>query len=158
MGVTTEQRDRLIEIERTIVVGTETAKAASYVPLGMQSFDTPIFVNRPKALRRRRANDTMFENVRTWAMELYASPAPTVVTPEETEEWLYDWIDATYAKFDGIVRLNLSGESLLEYVINAELTGDTGIVNRTYSTDAKDVSYYIVVFNLEVTYWSICNG
>lgn len=158
MAISTDIRDRLIALERTITVGTETLKAATYVPLGIQSFDTPIFVNYPRAATRVPTADTFFVITRTWDLTCYITAAPTVVQPGQTEDFCLDLIDAVYAFFLSKQRLELSGEPL-DYLQQALISGDTGVYDRQYTLDDNTkTSYYVVTFNLATTYQSFCTS
>jgi hypothetical protein len=158
MAISTDIRDRLIALERTITVGTETLKAATFVPLGIEPFDTPIFVNYPRAATRVRTADTYFTITRNWDLTCYIVAAPTVVQPGQTEDFCLDLIDAVYTFFLTRQRLELSGAAL-DFVEQAVLSGDTGVTARNYTLgDTKKVSYYIVTFNMAVSYQSHCIG
>jgi hypothetical protein len=158
MAISTDIRDRYIALEKTITVGTRTLKAATYVPLGIESFETPIFVNYPRTATRVRTADTYFTITRLWDLTCYITAAPTVVQPGQTEDFCLDLIDAVYAFFLPRQRLELNGEPL-DFIEQAVLSGDTGVTNRNYTLgDAAKVSYYIVTFNMAVSYQSHCIG
>jgi len=66
MGITTDIRDRLIAIERTMVYGGKNVLAAAYIPEKAQPYQTPIFINIPRTATRVQRADCL----------LYTSPSP----------------------------------------------------------------------------------
>ena len=160
MAISRDIRDRLIALERTITVGaapdTITLKAATFVPLGIQPFETPVFVNYPRAATRVRTADTFYTITRIWDLTCFISAAPTVLQPGETEDFILDLIDAVYAFFLTRPRLELDGAAL-DFVEPSVMSGDTGVSTRNYTlNDASKVSYYVVTFNLPISYQSHC--
>lgn len=155
MAITTDIRDRLVALERTITVNGETVNASEYISLGIQDFDLPVFVNFPLAATRVRTADTFYAITRNWALVAWGSPAPTVIRPDQTEEWMYDLIDAVYAFFLPRPRLELSGAAM-NFVQQAILTGDSGIQVRTYPEGSTGDPYHTVTFNMAVSYRSDC--
>lgn len=156
MAISRDIRDRLIALERTITVGSKTMKAAASVPLGIQPFQTPVFVNYPRALTRVRTADTFYTLTRVWDLTCFITAAPTVVQPGQTEDFILDLTDAVYAFFLPRPRLELSGAPL-NFVQPSILSGDTGVSTRNYTLDdTSKVSYNIVTFNLPVSYQSFC--
>jgi len=155
VAITTDIRDRLVALQRSITVNGETMSASEYVSLGIGQFDLPLFVNFPLGSVRVQTAGTFFTITRNWNMRCYGSTAPTKVRPDQTEEWMYDIIDATYAFFLPKQRLELNGAPL-DFVELALLTGDSGIQIMTYPQDDQSVNYYTVTFNLQVSYQSHC--
>lgn len=158
MAITRDIRDRLIALERTITVGTITLDAATFVPLGIQPFETPIFVNYPRARRRVRTAGTFYTITRNWDLTCYIAPGPTLLPGGETEDFILDLIDAVDAFFLTRPRLELDGAAL-DFVEPSIMSGDAGVNNRSYTLeDGSEVTYYIVTFNLPVSYQSHCVG
>ena len=155
MAITTDIRDRLVALERTITVNGETVNAAEYISLGMQDFDLPVFVNFPLAATRVQTADTFYLITRNWSLVAYISPAPTTIRPDQTEEWIYDFIDAVYAFFLTRPRLEVSGIGL-DFVQQAQLTGDGGIRVKTYPEGSTGQPFNTVTFNMAVSYRSDC--
>jgi hypothetical protein len=158
VAISTDIRDRLIALERTITVGDKTLKAATFVPLGIEPFDTPVFVNYPRGATRVLTADTFYTITRVWDLACYIAPAPTLVNIGQTEDFILDLIDAVYAFFLPRPRLELAGAAL-NFVEQSIISGDAGVSNRNYTlNDASEVSYYIVTFKLPVSYQSHCLG
>jgi len=155
MGVSTNIRDRLIAIEKTMVYDGANVKAALYIPENIQPFQLPLFINFPKGGARSRREDTAFIIERTWTLRLIGRKEGDGGR-NENEDRMFDLIDLTYDLFLPRQRLELSGRGL-DNIASVSLTGDSGIVLSRYPTGSQDhASFYSVDFNMSVSYWSMC--
>ena len=70
MGITTDIRDRLNAVERTMVFNGKAVKAAEYISEGLQPYQTPMFFNFPRTTTRVQVADTFYNITRTWELRL----------------------------------------------------------------------------------------
>jgi hypothetical protein len=156
MAVTTDIRDRIIAICETMQYDGSAVNAAQYVPKGIQPFQTPIFIVFPGSATRVRFADTLYEITRNWILRLYGREYIAGLH-SENELRMYDLIDLTYALFLPKQRLELSGESGVTNLTQAQLTGDSGPLVRPYPLEDTDAKlYHLVEFNLATVYRSYC--
>jgi len=155
MGISTNIRDRLIAIEKTMVYDGANVKAALYIPENIQPFQLPLFINFPAGGARSQVSDTFYNITRTWNIRLYGRKEGDGGR-NENEDRMLDLIDLTYDLFLTRQRLELNGAGLTSVML-CEITGDSGAVLRPYPTGAGDSAmFYVVDFSASITYRSNC--
>lgn len=155
MGITTDIRNRLIAIERLMEYDSENLLAAEFIPEGVQPYQTPLFLNFPKTATRVQIADTFYTITRGWELRLLVRKEGDGFR-SENEAMAMDLIDLTYALFLPRPRLEIDGVGLT-HVTEAKLTGDSGIPINPYPVASADnMSYYTVLFTMNITYRSIC--
>lgn len=155
MGITTDIRDRLIAIERTMVYDGANVLAAEYIPEKAQPYQTPLFINFPRTATRVRRADTFYYITRNWELRLLVQKEGDGLR-SGNEDMAMDLIDLTYALFlpKPKLELNDTGVTGLE---STELTGDSGIPIDPYPIGGADnTAYYTVNFTMATVYRSIC--
>lgn len=156
MGITTDIRDRLIAIERTMVFDSELVKAAAYIPEKTQPYQTPIFLNFIRTATRVQVADTFYNVTLTWELRLLVKKEGDGFR-SANEDMAMDLIDLTYALFLPKPRLELNGSSGVTNLTSAQLTGDSGIPIDPYPVGGADnTSYYTILFGMQTVYRSIC--
>lgn len=155
MGITANIQARLVAIERTMQYNAEAVNSASYIPEKIQAFQLPLFINFPQPGRRVQFAETFYLITRVWNILLIGKALGDGGRAED-ELLMYDLIDEVYDTFLSRPRLELNSLPLTD-VISGTLLGDDGAVIQPYPTGAdENASYYVVEFQMEITYRSNC--
>jgi len=152
MGVSADIRNRLIDIEKTIVFDGATVNAARSTPLAIHDAQLPLFVNnRSGAVSVSRQAAGLTQLTSTWVAKLIVVRASDKIAAQNEAD-VDDLIDLTIQKFITAPALQLSGLGL-DNVVDCQVLGFSDAI-ETYPSGSDDGhAYYVVNFNLRIVYY-----